>query len=61
MEKYLQSAYEFYRQDVKDNYLSYEDFKKQLGAACPPCKPGSKIPFWVYLAGGAAVGYALKK
>jgi hypothetical protein len=61
MEKYIQSAYEFYRQDVKDNYLSYEDFKKQLGAACPACKPVPKIPFWVYLAGGAAVGYALKK
>lgn len=61
MEKYLQAAYEYYRQDVKENYLSYEDFKKSLGAACPPCTPGSKMPWWVYLAGGAAIGYSLKK
>jgi hypothetical protein len=57
MEKYIQSAYELYRQDVKENYLSYEDFKKQLGASCN-CK---KTPWWVYVAGGAAVGYSLKK
>ena len=53
MEKYIQAAYEAYRQDVKENYLSYEQFKKQL------CK--SAIPAWVLLAGGAAVGYSLKK
>ncbi len=53
MEKYIQSAYEFYRQDVKENYLSYEQFKAKL------CKPTT--PFWVWLASGAAVGYALKK
>lgn len=53
MEKYIQSAYEFYRQDVKENYLSYVDFKAKL---CKPC-----TPFWVYLAGGAAIGYSLKK
>jgi hypothetical protein len=53
MEKYCQLAYEAYRQDVTTNYLSYEQFKKQL------CK--STIPAWVLLAGGAAVGYSLKK
>jgi hypothetical protein len=60
MEKYIQAAYEFYRQDVTTNYLSYEDFKKQLGAACPPCNC-KKTPWWLLLAGGAAVGYSLKK
>ena len=53
MEKYILQAYEFYRQDVTTNYLSYEQFKKQL------CK--SAIPAWVLLAVGAAVGYSLKK
>jgi hypothetical protein len=53
MEKYILQAYEFYRQDVTTNYLSYEQFKKQL------CK--STIPAWVLLVGGAAVGYSLKK
>jgi hypothetical protein len=53
MEKYILQAYEFYRQDVTTNYLSYEQFKKQL------CKPTT--PWWVYVAGGAAVGYSLKK
>jgi hypothetical protein len=53
MEKYIQAAYEFYRQDVTTNFLTYEQFKTQL---CKPC-----TPFWVWLAGGAAVGYALKK
>jgi hypothetical protein len=53
MEKYCQLAYEAYRQDVKENYLSYDQFKKAL------CKPS--IPAWVLLAGGAAVGYSLKK
>ena len=53
MEKYLLAAYELYRQDVTTNYLSYEQFK---AAICKPC-----TPFWVWLAGGAAVGYALKK
>lgn len=53
MEKYLQAAYEFYRQDVKESPMTYEQFKAVL------CKPST--PFWVWLAGGAAVGYALKK
>jgi hypothetical protein len=53
MEKYILAAYELYRQDVKTNYLSYEQFKTAI------CKPTT--PFWVWLAGGAAVGYALKK
>lgn len=53
MEKYLLAAYELYRQDVKENYLSFEQFKAKI------CKPST--PFWVWLAGGAAVGYALKK
>ena len=53
MEKYLQAAYELYRQDVKEIYLSYTDFKAKL------CKPTT--PFWVWLAGGAVVGYSLKK
>jgi hypothetical protein len=35
MEKYIQAAYEAYRQDVKDNYLSYTDFKKKLSCANP--------------------------
>jgi hypothetical protein len=55
MEKYCQAAYEYYRQDVKENYLSYEAFKKEL------CKTASTTPWWVYLAGGAAIGYSLKK
>jgi hypothetical protein len=53
MEKYCQLAYEAYRLDVKENYLSYDQFKKAL------CK--STIPAWVLLAGGAALGYSLKK
>ena len=53
MEKYLLAAYELYRQDVKEIYLSYEQFKAEI------CKPST--PFWVWLAGGAAVGYSLKK
>ena len=53
MEKYIQAAYEFYRQDTPTGYLSYEEFKKKL------CTPST--PWWVYVAGGAAVGYALKK
>jgi hypothetical protein len=53
MDKYCQIAYEAYRQDVKENYLSYEQFKAKL------CKPST--PWWVLVAGGAAVGYALKK
>jgi hypothetical protein len=53
MEKYCQLAYEAYRLDVRENYLSYDQFKKAL------CKPA--IPAWVLLAGGAAVGYSLKK
>jgi hypothetical protein len=53
MEKYIQAAYEFYRQDVKENYLTYDQFKKAI------CK--TTIPAWVLVAGGAAVGYALKK
>lgn len=53
MEKYIQAAYEYYRQDVKENYLSYEAFKAEL------CK--SKMPWWAILAGGAAIGYSLKK
>jgi hypothetical protein len=53
MEKYCQIAYEAYRLDVRENYLSYDQFKKAL------CKPA--IPTWVLLAGGAAVGYSLKK
>jgi len=53
MEKYILQAYEFYRQDVTTNYLSYDQFKKAL------CKPA--IPAWVLIAGGAAVGYSLKK
>ena len=53
MEKYLQAAYELYRQDVKENYLSYTDFKAKL------CK--TTTPFWVWLAGGAVVGYSIKK
>lgn len=53
MEKYLLAAYELYRQDVKENYLSFEQFK---AAICKPC-----TPFWVWLAGGAAIGYSLKK
>jgi hypothetical protein len=53
MEKYLQAAYELYRQDVKENYLSYDQFRATI------CKPTT--PFWVWLAGGAVVGYSLKK
>ena len=53
MEKYIQAAYEYYRQDVTTNYLSYEAFKAAL---CKPC-----TPFWVWMAGGAAIGYSLKK
>jgi hypothetical protein len=52
MEKYCQIAYEAYRQDTPTGYLSYADFKKKL-CAC--------LPWWVYAAGGAAVGYAIKK
>lgn len=53
MEKYLLAAYELYRQDVKENYLSFEQFKAAI------CKPTT--PFWVWLASGAAIGYSLKK
>ncbi len=53
MEKYCQLAYEAYRQDVRENYLSYEQFKKAL------CKPTT--PWWVLVAGGAALGYSFKK
>jgi len=53
MEKYCQLAYEAYRQDVRENYLSYEQFKKAL------CKPTT--PWWVLVAGGAAFGYSFKK
>ena len=53
MEKYILQAYEFYRQDVTTNYLSYEQFKAKL---CKPC-----TPWWVYVAGGAALGYSFKK
>jgi hypothetical protein len=53
MEKYILQAYEFYRQDVTTNYLSYDQFKKAL------CKPTT--PWWLLVAGGAAVGYSLKK
>jgi hypothetical protein len=53
MEKYCQAAYELYRQDTPTGYLSYADFKKKL------C--GSTTPWWLYVAGGAAVGYAIKK
>jgi hypothetical protein len=53
MDKYIQAAYEAYRQDVKENYLSYEQFKAKL------CKPTT--PWWLLVAGGAAVGYSLKK
>ena len=53
MEKYCQLAYEAYRLDVRENYLSYEQFKKAL------CKP--TMPWWLLVAGGAAVGYSLKK
>ena len=53
MEKYCQLAYEAYRLDVKENYLSYDQFKAAI------CK--SKTPWWLLVAGGAAVGYSLKK
>lgn len=53
MEKYIQAAYEFYRQDAKESPMTYEQFKTAI------CKPST--PFWVWLASGAAVGYALKK
>ena len=53
MEKYLQAAYELYRQDVKDNYLSYDQFRATI------CKPTT--PFWVWLAGGAAAAYFILK
>jgi hypothetical protein len=53
MEKYIQAAYEYYRQDTPEGYMSYEAFKAAI------CKPST--PWWVWLAGGAAVGYSLKK
>jgi len=52
MEKYIQSAYEFYRQDTPTGYMSYEDFKKKL-CGC--------LPWWYYAAGGAVIGYVIKK
>jgi hypothetical protein len=53
MEKYILAAYEIYRQDTPSGYMPFEEFKAKL---CKPC-----TPWWVYVAGGAAVGYALKK
>lgn len=58
MEKYCQAAYEYYRQDVKENYLNYEAFKKEL---CKNTATASKYPWWAILASGAAIGYSLKK
>jgi hypothetical protein len=52
MEKYCQIAYEAYRQDTPTGYLDYAGFKKAL------CKC---LPWWAYSAGGAVVGYYLKK
>jgi len=52
MEKYIQIAYETYRQDTPTGYLDYADFKKAL------CKT---LPWWYYAAGGALAGYYLKK
>ena len=60
MEKYIQSAYEFYRQSTPTGYMSYEEFKKSLAASCAPCNC-KKTPWWLLLAGGAAIGYSLKK
>jgi hypothetical protein len=53
MEKYILASYELYRQDVKENYLTYQAFKAQL------CK--TPIPFWAYFVGGVAIGYSIKK
>jgi len=53
MEKYIQAAYEYYRQDTPSGYMTYEQFKAAI------CKP--KTPWWLLVAGGAAVGYSLKK
>jgi len=52
MEKYCQIAYEAYRKDTPTGYLDYAGFKKAL------CKC---LPWWYYAAGGAVVGYYLKK
>jgi len=52
MEKYCMIAYEAYRQDTPTGYLDYAGFKKAL------CKC---LPWWAYAAGGAVVGYYLKK
>ena len=52
MEKYCQAAYELYRQDTPTGYLNYADFKKAL------CKT---LPWWYYTAGGAVLGYIVKK
>ena len=53
MEKYILAAYEFYRQDVTENPMTLEQFKAAI------CKPTT--PWWVYVAGGVAVGYSIKK
>ena len=52
MEKYCQIAYEAYRQDTQTGYLDYAGFKKAL------CKC---LPWWYYAAGGAVLGYIVKK
>jgi len=52
MEKYINIAYEAYRQDTPTSYMTLEQFKKKI-CSC--------LPWYVYLAGGAALGYALKK
>ncbi len=52
MEKYIQIAYEAYRQDTPTGYLDYAGFKKAF------CKC---LPWWAYAAGGAVLGYVIKK
>jgi len=52
MDKYLNIAYEAYRLDTPTGYMSYEDFKKSI------CKG---LPWWYYAAGGAVLGYVIKK
>ena len=52
MEKYCLIAYEAYRQDTPTGYLDYAGFKKAR------CKC---LPWWYYAAGGAVLGYIVKK